>query len=73
MSRNLKLLIAAGAVVAFAAPSLAAPPDRSVPQNAAGYTSDSALVFRSDGKYLGRDPDTNIRFELMRDGYADEN
>jgi hypothetical protein len=69
MSRNFKFLIAAGAVVAFATPSLAAPPDRRVPQD----TRDSAFVFRNDGKFLGRDPDVNVRFELMRDGYANEN
>jgi hypothetical protein len=69
MSRNLKLLLAAGAVLAVATPALAVPPDRSDSRD----WRDSGYVFRQDGKYLGKDPDTNVRFELMRDGYADEN
>jgi hypothetical protein len=69
MSRKLKILIAAGAVVAVATPSLATPPDHRVAQDA----RDSAFVFRNDGKFVGRDPDVNVRFELMRDAYANEN
>ncbi len=74
MSRNLKLLLAAGAAVAvIAAPAFAAPPDHAVRQDVRDQVSNSTLVFRNDGKFLGKDPDVNVRFELMRDGYADEN
>jgi hypothetical protein len=73
MSRNLKLLLAAAAVVAIATPSLAAPPDHAVRQDVRDSVSNSTLVFRNDGKFLGKDPDVNVRFELLRDGYADEN
>ncbi len=69
MSRNLTLLLAAGAVLAVATPAFAAPPDRRDSQD----KQDSGYVFRQDGKYLGRDPDASVRFELMRDGYANEN
>ena len=30
-------------------------------------------VIRWDGHVVGADPDANVRFQLMRDGYADEN
>ena len=73
MPRTLKLMFAAIAVVAVATPSLAAPPDRSNSQYARDAVRYSGNVFRQDGKLLGRDPDANIRFELNRDGYANEN
>jgi hypothetical protein len=30
-------------------------------------------VVRWDGHVVGADPDESIRFQLMRDGFADEN
>ena len=69
MSGHLKFLLAAGAIVAVATPALAAPPDRRDSQD----RRDSGFVFRPDGKFLGKDPDVNVRFELMRDGYTNEN
>ena len=33
----------------------------------------SPTVYRWDGKPVGADPDSRIRFQLVRDGYADEN
>jgi hypothetical protein len=73
MSRNVKLLVVAAAVVVMATPSLAASPDHAVRQDVRDSASNSTLVFRNDGKFLGKDPDVNVRFELLRDGYADEN
>ena len=75
--RILKLMFAAAAAVAVATPSLAAPLERhdflynsEAMQN---YGQNYGYVFRPDGKLLGRDPDANIRFQLNRDGYANEN
>jgi hypothetical protein len=61
MSPRLKLFsLTVGAVALFATPSLA----RVAP------TSDT--VFRPDGKIVGADPDLNIRFQLLRDEFANE-
>ncbi len=73
MPRTLKVTFAAAVVVAAVTPSLAAPPDRRDVGNMRDPASYSGFVFRQDGKPLGRDPDANIRFELMRDGYANDN
>ena len=73
MPRTLKLTFAAAAAIAVATPSLAAPPDRQGFLYDSGAVQNSGYVFRPDGKLLGRDPDANIRFQLNRDGYANEN
>jgi len=73
MPRTLTLMFAAAVVVAAATPSLAAPPDRHDVGNLYNAAPYSGFVVRQDGKLLGRDPDAHIRFELMRDGYANEN
>lgn len=73
MPRILKLMFAAAAAVALATPSLAAPLDRQDFLYNSDAVQNSGYVFRPDGKLLGRDPDANIRFQLNRDGYANEN
>ena len=35
--------------------------------------NDAQAVVRWDGHVVGADPDVNVRFQLMRDGYANEN
>jgi hypothetical protein len=63
MSSRLKLFsLALGAAASFATPSLA---------RVAPATS-SDTVFRPDGKIVGADPDVNIRFQLLRDEFANE-
>ena len=63
--------------VAFAASLLATPSFAQViytdgaPAVGASWTDTS--VYRSDGKYLGADPDARVRFELYRDSHASDN
>lgn len=62
----MKLLFVAAVASLIATPSFA---------GAAQYTAsyESKIVYRTDGKALGTDPDVRVRFELLRDAYADEN
>jgi hypothetical protein len=62
MCPRLKLFaLTVGAAALFATPSLA---------RVAPTSSDT--VFRPDGKIVGADPDLNIRFQLLRDEFANE-
>jgi hypothetical protein len=66
LSSRLKLFsLAVGVVSLFATPSLA-----SVSQDTPTFGN---TVFRPDGKIVGTDPDINVRFQLMRDSFANEN
>lgn len=65
MSARLKLFsLAVGAAALFATPSLA--------RVTQGVPASSDTVFRPDGKIVGADPDVNIRFQLLRDEFANE-
>jgi len=63
---KVKLFFAAVA----AAPLIATPSFAGPSQDASSYASNP--VVRSDGKVLGADPDIGIRFQLLRDDYANE-
>jgi len=79
IARRLKLLaVATGAAVLIVTPCLAGPYDRTAATSSGLYASDQGAydanpVARWDGKIVGADPDVNVRFQLMRDGFADEN
>jgi hypothetical protein len=63
ISRRLKLCVAIGTVALIATPALAGMvQDR-----------DPTVVYRWDGKIAGKDPDANVRFQLLRDSFANEN
>jgi hypothetical protein len=67
-----KLLLVAFAASLLATPSFA----RTIHTDAVPAVDASwadASVYRSDGKYLGADPDARVRFELYRDSHASDN
>lgn len=81
LSRTLKLaLIAAGTVTLIANPAFARTAQKRVVANEA-FASVSEMpgslggvyVVGWDGRVAGADPDRNIRFQLMRDAFANEN
>jgi hypothetical protein len=76
MRTTIKLsLLAAVGIPLLAAPALANTSHHHVPgavqYNLARGASQNETVFEA-GRYLGRDPDPNIRFELHRDAAAYE-
>jgi len=74
MSSRVKLLSAVAAVVLVATPAFAGKTHKSTALDAyASADYGPTSVVRWDGKYAGQDPDQNIRFQLMRDAFANEN
>jgi hypothetical protein len=70
MSSRLKLAVAIGTATLIATPAFAAMIQNNAPyQTYNPYTT----VYRWDGKYAGQDPDGNVRFQILRDGFANEN
>jgi hypothetical protein len=82
MARKMKLLsVFVGAVALIATPALA----RTVHKRA-GSASDAyayayasadraygaSTIVRWDGRVVGRDPDANVRVQLLRDAFADQ-
>jgi hypothetical protein len=68
-SLTVVLLMSVGTAVLTAAPAAAAGPQRATYDS----YSDPYKVVREDGKIIGRDPDANVRYELMRDAYGRDN
>ena len=70
----MRSLIAVLFVSLATAPLLAAPASAGGPQGGP-YNSyhDQSWVVREDGKIVGRDPDANVRYELLRDAYGRDN
>jgi hypothetical protein len=79
ISRKMKLLsVAIGAAALIATPALARTVHKQAPSASQAYASaDQAYgantVVGLDGKVIGRDPDANIRFQLLREGLLDAN
>ena len=78
MSRAITLLSVSVVMSALIATStLAHTLQNGAPSAAEAYTSidpyGAYSVTRWDGKVVGADPDVNVRFQLMRDGFANEN
>jgi hypothetical protein len=74
-SRTITVLMVTIAVTAFVNPALAAKKKSAVQAYAMATVTapNSRTVIGWDGRTLGADPDQNIRFQLMRDGFANEN
>jgi hypothetical protein len=77
-ARTTLLSIAIGVAALIATPAMAGPGGSVATPASESYTMDAAAyaanpVARWDGKIVGRDPDVNVRYELRRDGFADEN
>jgi hypothetical protein len=82
LSRTMKLaLIAIGTVTLIANPAFARTAQKRVVANEAfasvsempGSLGGVYVVVGWDGRVAGADPDRNIRFQLMRDAFANEN
>jgi hypothetical protein len=74
LSRNMTIVTAiVGAAALLATPALAAKDQDSKKKNAAPKAQMSKTqrspdgIYAWDGRYLGTDPDPNIRFQLRRD------
>jgi hypothetical protein len=74
MSRKTKIIAAAtGAVALIVTPALASKTSKTKVSGSQAQASrsqpahDVKRVYGWDGRYLGADPDPNIRFQLMRD------
>jgi hypothetical protein len=74
ISRKTKIIAAAtGAVALIVTPALAAKARKTKVSDTQAQASrsqsahDVKAVYGWDGRYLGTDPDPNIRFQLMRD------
>ena len=67
MSSKFKMLVTIGIAALIATPALAGQAQTKDP------TKDPNTVVRWDGKIAGKDPDANIRFQLLRDAFANEN
>ncbi len=80
-SRTIKLvLVAAGAATIVANPAVARTANKPAATQAYAMASDANAspkgvysVIGWDGRVVGADPDLNIRFQLMRDAFANEN
>ncbi len=82
LSRTIKLaFIAVGTVTLIANPAFARTAQKRVVANEAfasvsdmpGSLGGVYTVVGWDGRVVGADPDRNIRFQLMRDAFANEN
>ena len=82
LSRTIKLaFIAVGTVTLIANPAFARTAQKRVVANEAfasvseipGSRGGVYTVVGWDGRVVGADPDRNIRFQLMRDAFANEN
>jgi hypothetical protein len=82
LSRAMKLaLIAVGSATLIANPAFARTTPKNVSANEAfasvsqmpGSPGGVYMVVGWDGGVVGTDPDRNIRFQLMRDAFANEN
>jgi hypothetical protein len=73
------IILAAAIAAAIAGPALAAPGkmthyvrhERALPDSNAFMTNDPIGVY-VDGREIGRDPDPNIRAELLREYYTEQ-
>jgi len=67
---NTKLLLSALGIAMLATPALAQRPEHQAPQQQSQLQAPTANDVIVDGRFIGADPDANVRLELRRDAYG---
>jgi hypothetical protein len=67
---NTKLVLSAVGIAMLATPALAQRPERQASQHRTQLQEPAANEVIVDGRYIGTDPDANVRLELRRDAYG---